>query len=106
MDRVLDAAELVRADNVARHTDDEEIAEAPIEQQLDGDPRVAATENGSEGVLRGRQTVSMPGALVSTCGLARHEALVPVDQSLERRAGRYRVGSGGRGMTHGARSEG
>ncbi len=49
--RVLEAAPDLRRHNIPRYTNDEQVAEFRIENQLRRHPRVAATENGCKRVL-------------------------------------------------------
>ncbi len=84
---------------MASGADDEEVAEAAVEQQLGPGARVDAAEDDREGVLALRQLGAAVGALVRVGGLGRDIALVAGLEPRERLVGigDRRLGGGGRG---------
>ncbi len=87
--RELDAADLRRRDDVARDADDEQVAEALIEHDLDRHARVRAAEDRRERLLAGDDGHAPNAAreLVDRV-LACDEAPIAVAQALERVARR------------------
>jgi hypothetical protein len=110
MDRVVDAAQALAADDVPRHAHDEQVVHALAEHHLHGDSGVGAAEDDAERPLLGAAR-RLPGAEVQVemdgAGLAPARALVrlhqagqpPValDEALDGLRGR-RGEAGGRGM--------
>ena len=60
-DRVLEAPEHVRADDVAGHADHEQVAKPLVEDELGGHSRVAARQNRRKRLLTGLQVLA-PGS--------------------------------------------
>ncbi len=87
-DAVLDGPDLVGVRDIARDADDKEIAEAAIEEPLDGDARVRAGEDGGEGMLPVVARVTQPrGSGVGGFGGARDEAGVALAEQNQRLIG-------------------
>ena len=63
--RVLNAAQGMVVDQVARGANNEKIPEPLVEDQLDRDAGVTASKNGCEWMLAGDKLVPQAGALVS-----------------------------------------
>jgi hypothetical protein len=80
--RELDAADLRRCDDIAGYANDEEVAEPLIENKLGWDPRVGASEDDCEWLLRRREfgTTGVAEA-VEGSRLARGEPAVAVAES-------------------------
>ena len=83
--RELHAVNLRRGDDVARHADDEQVAEALIEDHLGRHARVGAAQDDGERLLTGRQR-QPPGAVRDRIAVAQsgHEAGVALAQPRER----------------------
>ena len=97
--RELDGPDERRRDDVARDADDEEIAEALVEDELRRRPRIRAAEDGRERPLpRGEARVPASNGLA----FAGDEALIAFHQAVERVFGRG--GVGGVGARHGKRA--
>jgi hypothetical protein len=80
----LDAADQGGSDDVSRHPDDEQVAQALVEDDLDRYPGVGAAENGREGRLALRQFAAAGLAgKGATARSLRHEAAVPLAQAVE-----------------------
>jgi hypothetical protein len=85
----LDASNLRRGDNVASHTDDEQVTEALIENNLRRHPRIRTSENNGERLLACRERLA--AFLVRRCvvdPVVRRKATVTRVQALERIPGR------------------
>ena len=81
----LNASDLGRSHDVARDSDDEEIANALAEHDLRRNTRVGASENDGDRFLSIRQLVTVRSARERVAAEnARHEAIVPLSQAFER----------------------
>ena len=80
----LDAADLRRGDDVSGNTDDKQVAEALIEDDLRGHPRIGTSENDGERLLTCRH--SRAARLARECAAAanvRREATVSLAKAFE-----------------------
>src|SRR6516164_7033392 len=82
--RILETALDVGRDDIAGDADNEEVAEALVEDQLRGDARVATAQDRREGLLPGRQRLAPLLARMAVDGFSRDEAFVPLEQPLPR----------------------
>ncbi len=80
---VLDAAEDLRARDVARGADDEQVTDAAVEDDLGGQPRIGAAEEDGEGTLGRSRLGTARRVLVRVLGCARGETPVAGQQQLE-----------------------
>ena len=83
---IFQAAQDVRAQNVACHSDDEEVVRAFAENKFDGHPRIRAAENRGEGMLDGRL---FTGDQAQIAGIDRNNSFcppLPVFDLLEQRS--------------------
>lgn len=80
---VLDAPQDLGPDHVVSGTDDEEVPEALVEDDLCGQSRVGASEDDGERVLTGGQLGTAGGVLVRMLDRARYEALVAGEEGVE-----------------------
>ena len=80
----LHAADLRRGDDVAGDADDEQVAEALVEHDFGGHPRVGAAEDDRERLLAGdsslRRAALVERVVASDAG---HESTVAVDEAFE-----------------------
>ena len=81
---IFNAAEVVWGHYIASHADDEQIAEPLIKQQLSGNPRITAAEDGCKRVLLGEQLFSPSNAWMSVQGTAGNESFIPLHQTSDR----------------------
>jgi hypothetical protein len=88
---VLQRAHDLMRDDVARHTNDEQIAKARVEDQLRWHARIAASKNGRVGMLAAGELREdfLPDRREPR--FAAHEALVAGDEPRERLVGRVRT---------------
>jgi hypothetical protein len=81
---VLETSDHVGGDDVARDANDEEVAEALVEDELGRDSGIAAGENRGEWLLRMLEMGAPGGRFMSVTHLSVYEALVSLFQSGER----------------------
>ena len=81
---VLQRAHDLRGDHVAGHADDEQLAEAGVEDELRRDARVAAAEDGRVRLLSLRQVGKNLFLHGRKARFAAHEPLVPLDEPRQR----------------------
>jgi hypothetical protein len=81
--RVLEAAPDLRGHDVARHTDDEQVAELRVEDQFRRHARVATAEDGRKRALAAGEIGEPLHGLRRQAGLAPQKARVAVHQARE-----------------------
>lgn len=82
-DGVFDTADSLVGDDVAGDADDEEIADALIEEEFGGNPGIGTTEDDGERVLTFGDFGSTDGGLIGVGERVFDVALVPFNQALE-----------------------